>query len=316
MLTEATRHNWQLDEVVTLIQSPLIDLLYQAQSYHRQFFKPSEVQLSALLSLKTDACRQDRRYCSQSGHHDTGSAKQKLLPVTDVVNAAKRAKQHGITRFCMAGAWHTLSKKDMPTLLAMVRAVKALGLEIYLSADLLKQELAERLAEVGLNYYNHNLDTSAEYYLNIISTWSFSDRLTTLENVRRANIKVCCGDILGLGESHIDRASLLQTLANLDPQPESVPINQLVTIPVAETKQLDEIEFVRTVAVARIMMPKTHVHLSAGRSEMSQAVQTLCFLAGVNSIHYSGKLLTTPSPTSTQDQQLFAKLGLPAAQLA
>ncbi len=307
------RHDWRIAEIEALFALPFSDLLFKAQAIHRAHFDPNEVQVSTLLSIKTGACPEDCKYCSQSGHYNTGLEKEKLLAVDKVIEEAKAAKAKGASRFCMGAAWRSPREKDMPYVLDMVRRVKALGLETCMTLGMLSQDQSEQLAEAGLDYYNHNLDTSPEHYSAIITTRSFQDRLDTLEHVRTAGMKVCSGGILGLGETRRDRAGLLMQLANLPAHPDSVPINQLVKIegtPLADAKALDPFEFVRTVAVARIMMPKSRVRLSAGRETMTESTQALCFFAGANSIFYGEKLLTTANPEADTDQRLFAKLGI------
>ncbi|MFE8072153.1 biotin synthase BioB [Marinobacteraceae bacterium S3BR75-40.1] len=308
-----TRHDWTLDEVRALFELPFNDLIFRAQTVHRQHFDPNEVQVSTLLSIKTGACPEDCKYCPQSGHYNTGLDKEKLLEIQKVVDEARNAREKGATRFCMGAAWRSPTEKDFPHVLDMVRQVKSLGLETCMTLGMLDQDQANRLAEAGLDYYNHNLDTSAEYYNHIITTRTYEDRLRTLANVREAGMKVCCGGIMGMGESDDDRAGLLIQLANLPDHPESVPINMLVKVqgtPLDNVEDLDPFEFVRTIAVARIMMPESHVRLSAGRENMNEQMQALCFLAGANSIFYGEKLLTTSNPEADADRQLFRKLGI------
>jgi biotin synthase len=280
---------------------------------HRQHFDPNAVQLSTLLSVKTGGCSEDCGYCSQSARHDTGLERERLLDVAEVVATAKAAKAGGATRFCMGAAWRGPKDKDLDAVAEMVREVKALGLETCVTLGMLKEGQAEKLKAAGLDYYNHNLDTGSEFYGQVITTHSHAHRLDTLAQVRQAGIHVCCGGIIGMGETRRVRAQLIAELASLDPQPESVPINMLVKVPgtpLAAEADLDPLEFVRTVAVARITMPASHVRLSAGRRELGEAVQALCFLAGANSIFYGDKLLTTGNPEADADQALFAKLGL------
>ncbi len=289
------------------------DLLYQAQTAHRQNFDPNAVQLSTLLSIKTGGCSEDCGYCSQSARHHAGVENQALMDIADVVEAAKAARARGATRFCMGAAWRGPKDKDMKPVLDMVRAVKALGMETCVTLGMLKDGQAQQLAAAGLDYYNHNLDTSRAHYDNVIHTHGYDDRLETLRKVRGAGIKVCCGGIMGMGESRRDRAQFLAELAALDPPPESVPLNMLVKIPgtpLSDVPALEPIEFVRTIAVARIVMPNSLVRLSAGRQQMSDALQALCFLAGANSIFYGEKLLTTPNAGTDADLALFEKLGL------
>ncbi|MDD5387718.1 MAG: biotin synthase BioB [Gallionellaceae bacterium] len=304
---------WSLAEVEALYALPFNDLLFQAQNIHRQTFDPNAVQLSTLLSIKTGGCSEDCGYCSQSARHDTGLEREKLLDVPAVVEAAKAAKEAGATRFCMGAAWRGPKDKDLGAVAEMVREVKALGMETCVTLGMLKPGQAEQLKEAGLDYYNHNLDTAAEFYGQVITTHTHNDRLNTLTQVREAGIHVCCGGIIGMGESRRIRAGLVMELANLNPQPESVPINMLVKVPgtpMAQGADLDPFEFVRTVAVARITMPASHVRLSAGRQELGEAVQALCFLAGANSIFCGDRLLTTGNPEADADNALFSKLGL------
>jgi biotin synthase len=313
MTTKLIRNDWQLEEVNKLFNTAFNDLLFQAQSIHRQFFDPNELQLSTLLNIKTGKCSEDCSYCSQSIRFDTEIETEDLMQLDSVIVAAKKAKVNGATRFCMGAAWRKPKAKDLPKLLDMVKSVKALGLETCLTAGMLEAEQAQQLQQAGLDYYNHNLDTSEDYYKNIITTHTYQDRLDTLANIRNANLKTCAGGIIGLGETETDRASLLMTLANLEQHPESVPINQLVPIkgtPLGETEKLDTFEIVRCIAVARIMMPKSYVRLSAGRSTMSDELQALCFLAGANSVFYGEELLTTDNPSTQDDQQLFQRLGI------
>lgn len=309
----ALKHDWTLDEVRALFDQPFNDLIFQAQTVHRQHFDPNEVQVSTLLSIKTGACPEDCKYCPQSGHYNTGLEKEKLLEIEKVVAEARQARKQGATRFCMGAAWRSPQERDMPYVIEMVRQVKALGLETCMTLGMLDSGQAQELADAGLDYYNHNLDTSESYYEQIITTRTYADRLETLQNVRDAGMKVCAGGILGMGEEANDRAGLLMRLANLPAHPESVPINMLVKVagtPLESAEDLDPFEFVRTVAVARIMMPRSHVRLSAGRETMNEQLQSLCFLAGANSIFYGEKLLTTPNPEAHQDRQLFEKLGI------
>lgn len=304
---------WSVEAVEALFALPFNDLIYRAASVHRQHFDPNAVQLSTLLSIKTGGCSEDCGYCAQSVRHDTGLAREAMLDVATVVEAARAAKAAGATRFCMGAAWRGPKERDLDTVLEMVRAVKALGLETCVTLGLLKPGQAERLKAAGLDYYNHNLDTGSAFYGEVITSHSHAQRLETLVQVRRAGIRVCCGGILGLGESRRVRAQLIAELASLDPPPESVPINRLVKIPgtpLAEAPDLDPLEFVRTVAVARITMPTAHVRLSAGRRELGEAVQALCFLAGANSIFYGDRLLTAENADTEADAALFAKLGL------
>ena len=309
----AVRHDWKRSEIDALFALPFNDLLFQAANVHRAHFDPNAVQVSTLLSIKTGACPEDCKYCSQSGHYNTELEKEKLLEVARVVEEAQAARDKGASRFCMGAAWRSPRDKDMPYVLDMVRQVKSLGLETCMTLGMLDQGQADALADAGLDYYNHNLDTSPEYYGQVITTRTYNDRLSTLANVRDAGMKVCCGGIVGMGEQRDDRVGLLQQLANLPHHPESVPINMLVKIegtPLAEVDDLDPFEFVRTVAVARILMPESYVRLSAGRQEMNDEAQALCFLAGANSIFYGERLLTTDNPEANHDQQLFKRLGI------
>ena len=309
----AVRDDWTRDEVLALFRQPFNDLLFQAQVTHRQHFNPNEVQLSTLLSIKTGACPEDCKYCPQSARYDTGLEKEKLMAVEQVIEEAKAAKATGATRFCMGAAWRSPKDKDLPYVADMVREVKALGMETCMTLGMLKEEQAQMLADAGLDYYNHNLDTSPEYYGEVITTRTYADRLNTLGNVRKAGMKVCAGGIVGMGEGEKDRAGLLMQLANLPQQPESVPINMLVKVagtPLDQEQDLDPFEFIRTIAVARIMMPKSHVRLSAGREEMNDQMQAMAFMAGANSIFYCEKLLTTPNPKANKDMELLDRLGI------
>lgn len=299
--------------VEALFALPFNDLLYRAQGVHRVHFDPNEVQVSTLLSIKTGGCSEDCGYCSQSARYPTSVASQQLMSLDAVMAAARAAKAHGATRFCMGAAWRGPKQKDLEPVLKMVQAVRALGMETCATLGMLRADQAEQLAAAGLDYYNHNLDTAPEFYGQVISSHSYQDRLDTLDKVRQAGIKVCCGGIVGLGETRASRAGLIAQLTALTPQPESVPINLLVRIPgtpLSDEPSLDPIEFVRTVAVARIALPRSRVRLSAGRQEMPDSLQALCFLAGANSIFYGDKLLTTPNPDTSRDRALFEKLGL------
>ncbi|MFZ5697636.1 MAG: biotin synthase BioB [Pseudomonadota bacterium] len=310
---DGLRHDWSRGEIEALFKQPFNDLLFRAQSIHRQHFDANAVQVSTLLSIKTGACPEDCKYCSQSGHHSTGLEKEKLLEIEKVVSEAQAAKDGGSSRFCMGAAWRSPRDKDMPYVLEMVRRVKALGLETCMTLGMLSRAQSQALAEAGLDYYNHNLDTSPEYYNQIITTRTYQDRLDTLDHVRAAGMKVCAGGIIGMGETRNDRVGLLQALANLPEHPDSVPINMLVKIagtPLENVADLDHFEFVRTIAVARIMMPKSFVRLSAGREAMDDSTQALCFFAGANSIFYGNKLLTTSNPEMSDDQKLFDRLGI------
>jgi biotin synthase len=304
---------WSVAEAEALFALPFSDLMFQAQTVHRVHFDPNEVQVSTLLSIKTGGCSEDCGYCSQSKRHHTGLEPENLLALEAVVDKAKAAKGKGATRFCMGAAWRGPKQKDLAPVIEMIKAVRGLGLETCVTLGMLKEGQAEQLREAGLDYYNHNLDTAPEYYGEVITTHTYQDRLDTLEQVRGVGIKVCSGGIVGMGESRTHRAALLTQLANLNPPPESVPINLLVQVkgtPLNGAEALDPIEFVRTVAVARILMPQSLVRLSAGREQMDEPLQALCFLAGANSIFYGEKLLTTPNPSADQDMALFDKLGI------
>jgi biotin synthase len=314
--TQAVRHDWTLTEIKTLFDQPFNDLVFQAQTIHRQNFDPNAVQISSLLSIKTGACPEDCSYCPQSARYDTGLERERLMPLEEVKQAALNAKQNGASRFCMGAAWRNPTDKNLHKVIEMISAVKDMGLETCVTLGMLTQPQSKKLKEAGLDYYNHNLDTSPEYYKDIITTRKYQDRLDTLENVRSENINVCCGGIVGMGETDKDRAALLQQLANLPEHPQSVPINLLVQVentPLYGTEKLDPIEFVRTIAVARVMMPKSAVRLSAGRNDMSDEMQALCFVAGANSIFYGDTLLTTPNPEENKDLELFEKLGINAS---
>lgn len=307
------RHDWTLSEAQTLFALPFSDLIFHAQTIHRRSFDPNEVQVSSLLSIKTGSCAEDCAYCPQSAHHQTGLSAESLMPIQEVLDAAQKAKQQGAGRFCMGAAWRSPSDRDIDRVCEMVEGVKALGMETCVTLGMLTDQQTGRLKASGLDYYNHNLDTSEAYYSEIITTRTYQDRLETLERVRNAGLNVCCGGIVGMGEGPEDRAGLLQQLANLPSHPESVPINLLVQVegtPLASLDSLDPIEFVRTIAVARIMMPRSRVRLSAGRTDMSDELQALCFLAGANSIFYGERLLTTDNPVADSDRQLFDRLGL------
>lgn len=307
------RNDWGHKEVQALFELPFNDLLFQAQTVHRQYFNPNEVQVSTLLSIKTGACPEDCKYCPQSNRYDTGLENEKLMEVEKVLEEARSAKSTGATRFCMGAAWRSPKAKDMPYVTAMVKGVKEMGLETCMTLGMLTSEQAVELEEAGLDYYNHNLDTSPEYYGEIITTRTYSDRLNTLSNVRDAGIKVCSGGIVGMGETVNDRAGLLIQLANMPQHPESVPINMLVKVegtPLDDQPDLDPFDFIRTIAVARIMMPESHVRLSAGREAMNEEMHALAYFAGANSIFYGEKLLTTANPEANKDLQLFARLGI------
>jgi biotin synthase len=311
------RHDWQLDEIRALFAMPFNDLLYRAQGAHRANFDPNRIQVSTLLSIKTGACAEDCAYCSQSARYDTGLGREKLLPLDEVLAAAQAARANGATRFCMGAAWRNPTDRNLERVIEMIQAVRELGMETCVTLGMLSQAQAQRLAEAGLDYYNHNLDTSPEFYGNVITTRTFDDRLDTLRHVREAGINVCSGGILGMGETGEDRARMLQELANQPRHPESVPINMLVQVegtPLYGTARLDALEFVRTIAVARILMPRSYVRLSAGRTDMSDEMQALCFLAGANSIFYGERLLTTDNPQADRDRDLLQRLGIEMEQ--
>jgi len=312
-ISPAIRHDWQLDEVQALFALPFIDLIFKGQTIHREHFDPNEVQISSLLSIKTGACSEDCGYCPQSARYDSGLTPEALMPVEAVLQAAQQAKDQGASRFCMGAAWRQPKDKDVERVIEMVQGVKALGMETCVTLGMLTDAQTLRLKEGGLDYYNHNLDTSEDYYSEVITTRTYQDRLDTLDRVRDAGINVCCGGIVGMGESAVDRAQLLIQLANMSKHPESVPVNMLVQVegtPLMGAEELDPIVFVRTLAVARIMMPKSRVRLSAGRNNMSDEMQALCFLAGANSIFYGDKLLTTDNPMTNHDLALFERLGV------
>jgi biotin synthase len=312
-LVNSQRHNWGVEEITQLFEMPLNDLLFKAQTTHRQYFDANEVQVSTLLSIKTGACPEDCKYCPQSVHNDTGLDAERLMKVKEVIKEAVAAKQQGATRFCMGAAWKNPRAKDMPYVLEMVKEVKAMGLETCMTLGMLAPDQAEQLADAGLDYYNHNLDTSPEFYGSIITTRTYQDRLDTLHNVRHSGMKVCAGGIVGMGENLRDRVGLLQQLANMPQHPESVPINMLVKVegtPLDQVEDLEPFDFIRTVAVARILMPQSHVRLSAGREAMNEQMQAMCFFAGANSIFYGERLLTTDNPAAEKDRALFVKLGI------
>ena len=314
-----TRPRWSVNDVVALYELPFMDLLYQAQQVHREHHDPNAVQLSSLLSIKTGGCPEDCAYCPQSSRYETEVEREKLMALEEVLEAARQAKENGAQRFCMGAAWRSPKDHQIDAVAEMVSAVKAMGLETCVTLGMLKDGQAEQLRDAGLDYYNHNLDTSPEFYGQIISTRTYQDRLDTLERVRKAGINVCCGGIVGLGESRRERAGLVTQLANLSPYPDSVPLNNLVKVagtPLADVPKVDEFEFIRTIAVARITMPKAAVRLSAGREQMSDAAQALCFLAGANSIFYGEKLLTTGNPQLMRDRELFTRLDLHEARCA
>lgn len=307
------RHDWRVEEAEALFALPFADLIFRAQCVHREHFDPNEVQISSLLSIKTGACSEDCAYCPQSARYDTGLPREDLMPVDKVLEAARIAKAQGASRFCMGAAWRSPKDRDIERVCAMIEGVRNLGMETCVTLGMLTDDQTQRLKQAGLDYYNHNLDTSEEYYSEIISTRTYQDRLDTLARVRNAGMNVCCGGIVGMGESDHDRAGLLVQLANLPQHPESVPINMLVQVegtPLAGADKLDPLVFIRTIAVARIMMPESRVRLSAGRSDMSDEMQALCFLAGANSIFYGERLLTTDNPVADSDRQLFRRLGL------
>lgn len=309
------RHDWTLAEVEALFNRPFVDLIFQAQTELRHYFDPNDIQLSMLLSIKTGGCPEDCKYCPQSAHYDVGLDPQALYSLEHVMAAARQAKAAGATRFCMGAAWRSPTDRNLGRVVDMVEAVRNIGMETCVTLGMLTERHAQQLADSGLDYYNHNLDTSAEYYQTIITTRTYQDRLDTLAHVRNAGIKVCCGGIVGMGESRRDRAGLLMELADLPQHPESVPINMLVQVdgtPLYGTDVLDPLEFIRTIAVARIMMPASRVRLSAGRTGMSEEIQALCFLAGANSIFCGEKLLTTPNSSQDADMRLLERLGLKA----
>ena len=307
------RNDWKLDEIKALFELPFNDLLFKAHSTHRANFDPNKVQVSSLLNIKTGACPEDCSYCSQSSKYDTGLEREKLMEIDEVLQQAQNAKNKGATRFCMGAAWRSPTDKSLDKVIPMIQGVKAMGMETCVTLGMLSPKQASTLKEAGLDYYNHNIDTSKENYPNVITTRNFQDRLDTLAAVKDANINVCSGGILGMGETEIDRASMLQSLANLEQHPDSVPINLLVPIPgtpFESVKPPSESEFVRTIAVARILMPKSVVRLSAGRLDMGEGMQALCFFAGANSIFYGEQLLTTDNPTVANDKLLFNRLGI------
>ncbi len=307
------RNNWSKQEISVLFELPFNDLLYKAQSIHRENFNPNQVQISTLLSIKTGACPEDCGYCSQSANNDAEVERERLLPLDEVMEQAQQAKDSGATRFCMGAAWRNPTDKNLDKVIDMIIGVKEMGLETCVTLGMLSHNQSHRLKEAGLDYYNHNIDTSPEYYGDVITTRTFDDRLDTLQHVRDAGINVCSGGIVGMGEKQADRVSFLQQLANLPKHPESVPINMLVQVegtPLHGVKEIEPFQFIRTIAVARIIMPESVVRLSAGRTEMSDETQALCFLAGANSIFYGDRLLTTDNPDENHDLQLFAKLGI------
>jgi biotin synthase len=310
---DGLRHDWTREEVEALLALPFNDLIFQAQTVHRKWFDPNEVQKSTLLSIKTGGCPEDCGYCNQSAKFDTGLSASKLMEVQKVLEGARRAKEAGASRYCMGAAWRNPKDRDMEAIVAMIKGVREMGMETCMTLGMLSPEQTIRLKEAGLDYYNHNIDTSEEYYKEIVTTRTYQDRLDTIQRVQEAGMNVCSGGILGMGESQSDHAGMLQTLANLTPHPQSVPINMLMQVkgtPLGESKEIDPIDFVRTIAAARIMMPKSVVRLSAGRENMSEETQALCFLAGANSIFIGEQLLTTKNPAKEKDDAMFDKLGL------
>ncbi|EHK6024518.1 biotin synthase BioB [Vibrio parahaemolyticus] len=313
------RHNWTHAEVHDLMEKPFMDLLFEAQLVHRQYQQTNHVQVSTLLSIKTGACPEDCKYCPQSARYTTDIEKERLMEVERVLDAAQKAKNAGSTRFCMGAAWKNPKERDMPHLTDMIKGVKDMGLETCMTLGMLTPEQAKQLANAGLDYYNHNLDTSPEFYGNIITTRTYQDRLDTLSHVRDAGMKICSGGIIGMGESANDRAGLLVELANLPTHPESVPINMLVKVKGTPLETVDDVEpfdFIRLIAIARIMMPQSAVRLSAGRENMNEQMQALCFMAGANSVFYGCKLLTTPNPSEDKDMMLFKKLGINSQEVS
>ena len=311
--TQSIRNDWTREEVSRLFDLSLMDLVHQAQAVHRQHFDPNEVQLSTLLNIKQGGCSEDCKYCSQSARYQTGIDNEKLMDKDRVLQFARQAKANGSGRFCMGAAWRNVKNRNMDELVEIVQAVKDLGMETCMTLGMLSSEQAQQLADAGLDYYNHNIDTSREFYPEVVTTRSYDDRLDTLENVRSAGMHVCCGGIIGMGESREDRGGLLHTLATLPAHPGSVPINMLVPVagtPMGDREMIDPLELVRTIAVARILMPASYVRLSAGRRSIGETGQALCFLVGANSIFYGDKLLTTPNPEETSDMALLEKLGM------
>ena len=307
------RHDWSQSEVLELFELPFNELLFRAHQVHRLYFNPREVQISTLLSIKTGACPEDCKYCPQSVRYDTGLERESVMDVEAVLEAAQAAKTGGASRFCMGAAWRSPKDRDLDKVIEMIKGVRAMGMETCVTLGMLKRQQAERLKQAGLDYYNHNLDTSPEYYKKVIQTRSYQDRLETLENVRSAGLNVCCGGIVGMGETRTDRAELIVQLANLPVHPQSVPVNNLVQVPgtpLEGVESIDPLEFVRTIAIARMVMPKSVVRLSAGRTEMNDEMQALCFFAGANSIFYGDKLLTTDNPEAARDMALLERLGM------
>jgi len=308
-----TEKRWSVAQIVELFELPFNDLMHRAQTVHRENFDPNAVQVSTLLSIKTGGCSEDCGYCPQAARYHTDVENEPLMPIDEVLAAARAAKESGASRFCMGAAWRSPKQKDLEPVLKMISEVKAMGLQTCATLGMLKEGQAAQLKDAGLDYYNHNLDTAPEFYGDVITTRTYQDRLDTLDSVREADINVCCGGIIGMGESRNQRAGLIAQLANMEQPPESVPINLLTQVegtPLHGTDELDPFEFVRTIAAARITMPKSYVRLSAGRQSMGEGIQALCFLAGANSIFYGEKLLTTGNPEAETDKQLFAKLGL------
>lgn len=312
MVNAVIRTDWRYEEIQALFELPLLELIFQAQTIHRQHFEPNTLQISQLLSIKTGACPEDCGYCSQSGHHKTGLKKENLMECDQILEAAKNAKENGVNRFCMGAAWRSPPESAISKLCTIIQEVKALGLETCMTLGMLTLEQAKKLSAAGLDFYNHNLDTSPEYYKKVTSTRTYEDRLRTLKIVREVGLKVCCGGIIGMGESREDRIELLRNIATLQEHPKSVPINHLMPVsgtPLGDSAALDSLEFVRTIAVARILMPASYVRLSAGRSNMSDETQILCLMAGANSIFYgSDKLLTTPNPSAAKDKALLKNI--------
>lgn len=307
------RHDWSRDEILEILEQPLNDLLFKAHTIHRENFDPNEVQVSTLLSIKTGACPEDCGYCPQSAHHEGEIEPERLLPLEEVITAAQAAKDSGSNRFCMGAAWRNPTDKNLEKVVPMIQAVKDMGMQTCVTLGMLTDKQADRLKDAGLDYYNHNLDTSPEFYGNVITSRTYDDRLETLQYVRDAGINVCAGGILGMGETLKDRAGLLQQLSNLPQHPGSVPINNLVQVkgtPLHGVDKIDKLDFVRTIAAARIIMPESYVRLSAGRTDMSDEIQALCYFAGANSVFYGDKLLTTPNPGEDKDLALFNRLGI------
>ncbi|MDA9818116.1 biotin synthase BioB [Flavobacteriaceae bacterium] len=312
-ISSKIRNNWQLSEVEALLETNFMDLIFEAAKIHRQYHDANKIQTSNLLSIKTGSCPEDCKYCPQSAHHNTGLKKEPFMEVSKVVDAARKARSSGATRFCMGAAWRNLNDRDLDKVCDMVAEVKNLGLETCVTLGMVNQKQSKKLKDAGLDYYNHNIDSSPEYYKEIISTRTFDDRLKTLESIRESGLKTCSGGIVGMGESPQDRAKMLITLANLPEHPQSVPINKLVKVkgtPLENVPSIDNFDFIKIIATARIMMPKSFVRLSAGREEMNEEMQALCFLAGANSIFYGDKLLTTANPEHEADNVLFKKLGI------